>query len=632
MGSRIAGLLVPSPRLARAYSPFNRSVGLRRIPEDHIGLSLVCSLIVHALIVVAILPLMDPSSGSGAATWIDLTASEPAGETSGAASTPAARMTPRTGSSASNRSSAKATPAAHPRPATAVATQPDAKVTAPRPSSKPSSAAETSAAQDRLTLAAPGVGLQISEGGLLSIPKGGEPPASPGATSDAPAFGLEPSVVTSEVTLQAAKTLTTVPILDGLPPDQRALATAPSTSAQALPSLTSTPKAESRPVADPQPDKVRPGIAPGSAARLAAETAPMPTTPSSPFVEPTRDAPLPRQPTTSSADSVPVQDTASIGEVIPALSSPAEPGEPNRSPVLTTAGDLPQMRRPTEAAPEKAKITSGAHRARVSARELETEDSTRYAPPAPPAVTLTSPADGLVVTPDDPPVIVVEGRVENQSTTRVWLVVNDHRISVEASEGRFRKVLPMTEPALRVWAETAPAGKPADRSQIVLVRAIGQRTPSALLVMEWPKGTQDLDVEVSALWRPHPDRLDDASQPVRLAGIPRPSGAAARDIFWLRNIRAGVYTMIVRYHGLPPKGEVHPTLYVPDRDGLAARVAQPIQLDGIGKAILARVLLPQGVLWEQDAWFSGFSDSADTVTKFRFPEGITWVEKKSDLR
>ena len=55
MGSRIAGLLVPSPRLARAYSPFNRSVGLRRIPEDHIGLSLVCSLIVHALIVVAIL-------------------------------------------------------------------------------------------------------------------------------------------------------------------------------------------------------------------------------------------------------------------------------------------------------------------------------------------------------------------------------------------------------------------------------------------------------------------------------------------------------------------------------------------------------------------------------------------------
>jgi hypothetical protein len=278
------------------------------------------------------------------------------------------------------------------------------------------------------------------------------------------------------------------------------------------------------------------------------------------------------------------------------------------------------------------KIISGTHRARVAAKELETEDSTRHAPTAPPAVTLTSPADGLVVTPDDPPVIVVEGRVEDQSTTRVWLVVNDRRIPVEASEGRFRKVLPMTEPALRVWAETAPPDKPADRSQIVMVRAIGQRTPSGLLVMEWPKGTQDLDVEVSALWRPHPDRLDEAAQPVRLAGILRPSGVAARDIFWLRNIRAGVYTMIVRYRGLPRNGEVHPTLYVPDRDGLAERVAQPIRLDGIGKAVLARVLLPQGVLWEQDGWFSGFSESGDTVTKFRFPEGITWVEKKGDLR
>ena len=623
MGSRIAGLLVPSPRPARAYSPFNRSVGLRRIREDHLGLSLVCSLIVHAVIVVAILPLMDLPSGSGAATWVDLTASEPAGETSAAASTPTARMTPRTGSSTSNRSSAKATPAAHPRTAAAVATQPDAKGTAPRPSSMPSGA-EASAAQDRRPLAAPGVGAQISEAGLLSIPEGGEPPAPPRSASDAPAFGPEPSVVTSEVTLQAAKTLTTVPILDGLPSDQRALA----------PSLASTPKAEGRPVADPQPAKVRPGIAPASAAGLlaAAETAPMPTTPPPPFVEPTRDAPLPRQPTTSSANSVPEQDTTSIGDVIPALSSPAEPGEPNRTRVLTTANDLSQTRPSAEAPPEKVKIISGTHRARVAAKELETEDSTRHAPTAPPAVTLTSPADGLVVTPDDPPVIVVEGRVEDQSTTRVWLVVNDRRIPVEASEGRFRKVLPMTEPALRVWAETAPPDKPADRSQIVMVRAIGQRTPSGLLVMEWPKGTQDLDVEVSALWRPHPDRLDEAAQPVRLAGILRPSGVAARDIFWLRNIRAGVYTMIVRYRGLPRNGEVHPTLYVPDRDGLAERVGQPIRLDGIGKAVLARVLLPQGVLWDQEGWFSGFSESGDTVTKFRFPEGITWVEKKGDLR
>ena len=50
------------------------------------------------------------------------------------------------------------------------------------------------------------------------------------------------------------------------------------------------------------------------------------------------------------------------------------------------------------------------------------------------------------------------------------------------------------------------------------------------------------------------------------------------------------------------------------------------------RAIVAKVLLPQGILWEQDDWFSGRSESAETVTKFRLPEGITWTERKIDLR
>ena len=59
---------------------------------------------------------------------------------------------------------------------------------------------------------------------------------------------------------------------------------------------------------------------------------------------------------------------------------------------------------------------------------------------------------------------------------------------------------------------------------------------------------------------------------------------------------------------------------------------RPVRLGSSGRAVLARVLLPQGVLWEQDGWFSGSSESVDTVTKFRFPEGINWVERKADLQ
>jgi hypothetical protein len=41
--------------------------------------------------------------------------------------------------------------------------------------------------------------------------------------------------------------------------------------------------------------------------------------------------------------------------------------------------------------------------------------------------------------------------------------------------------------------------------------------------------------------------------------------------------------------------------------------------------------MPQGVLWEQDSWFTGRSANGDTVTKFRFPDGVSWTERVGDL-
>jgi hypothetical protein len=247
-------------------------------------------------------------------------------------------------------------------------------------------------------------------------------------------------------------------------------------------------------------------------------------------------------------------------------------------------------------------------------------------------IVLSSPADGVIITPDDPPVVVVEGSVDDSRTTTLWVVANDRRIPVRVSDGRFRQIVPAVEPTLRVWAEASRAGEPGSRSQSVTVHTTGSRKPSAILVMEWPRESQDLDVQVSAFWRARPDNLDDVAQPIRLAAVSQPSSAGPSDVFWLRNARPGAYSMVLRYRGLPPNDDVHSTLYVPDGDGMAARAIRPVRLGSSGKAVLARVLFPQGVLWEQDGWFSGSSESVDRVTKFRFPDGISWVERKADLQ
>ena len=286
-----------------------------------------------------------------------------------------------------------------------------------------------------------------------------------------------------------------------------------------------------------------------------------------------------------------------------------------------------------------AKTTFDGPHARVTQEGVETGTgkisggSSGYAPPVPTnGIALSSPADGLIITPDDPPVVVVEGTVDDSRTTSLWVVANDRRIPVRVSDGRFRKIVPVVEPTLRVWAEASLAGEPGSRSQIVTVHITGARKPSAILVIDWPRESQDLDVQVSAFWRTHPDNLDEVAQPVRLTAVSQPSSTGPSDVFWLRNARPGAYRMVLRYGGLPPNGDVHATLYVPDGDGLAVRAIRPVRLGSSGKVVLARVLFPQGVLWEQDGWFSGSSESVDTVTKFRFPDGINWVERKADLQ
>jgi hypothetical protein len=264
---------------------------------------------------------------------------------------------------------------------------------------------------------------------------------------------------------------------------------------------------------------------------------------------------------------------------------------------------------------------------------LEAEDAitVQYAPPTPPIrIALTSPPDGLTLGAHDPPVVVVEGEIGDETVANVWIVANDRRISVAASAGRFRHVLLLPDRLVRIWAET-PDDDTARRSEAVTVRTAGARPRAGVLVMQWPTGTEGATVEISATWRAHPERLDGPVQTVRLPGAATTADGSPSDVFYLRGLRPGVHTLIVRYRGTAPLGDVHPTLYLPDKGHLTSRAVRPVSLNGAGRRVVTKILMPHAILWEQEDWFSGRSESVDTVTKFRIPEGISWVERKADM-
>jgi hypothetical protein len=262
----------------------------------------------------------------------------------------------------------------------------------------------------------------------------------------------------------------------------------------------------------------------------------------------------------------------------------------------------------------------------------ESEDvvSIEYRPPlANSVIVLTSPQDGHTLTASDVPIVVMEGEVDNPYVTRVRLVANDRRITVPVVDRRFRQVIPVLEPLVRLRAEIADAPDGGPASATVTVRGPGAPT-AGVFVMNWTATPPDARPEVIATFRARSDRPDMTEQSVTVESVASRPGAP-KDVFLLRKMHPGVYTFVMRYAGAAGAIAM-PLLYLGRAGAPTAHPLAPLTLAGSGRTPLAKILLPHGVLWDQDDWFSGKSESVDTLTKFRLPEGVTWTERKAPAK
>ena len=596
------------PKHSRRYSPLNRAPGLRRVPDEPIGRAVLSSLVFHAVLVLALVRLTDalPEKSGADVSFIlaDIVASAPVptpttprGERPSAARSAVAKTTTR---------------AAVPNRPTPVAS---ASTTARQPAATPPSriAMATPPALPSSPPAADGIALMPATSTAAGTPEPSAP-STPALEEPSDTGWPEPPprALANAPPTQPAKTLASVPFLRD--------------SSQAAPGPVSlaTLAAEAVPTAPEPPERSeRAAAAPATPHASVAQTPVAPA--SSPF-----GLSLARALVRLDGPRTWVTD-----QPAPTVSGRVLGAAPERL-ILYVNGaptDVNLARRTFEAS---VPLRPGANELRAvvtGPAGIETEDTitVQYVPrPSSKGIVLSSPPDGLTLGPDDPPVAVVEGEIDDKAAVTVWIVANDRRISVAATGGRFRHILLLPDPLVHLWAETAN-GDAVHRSPAVTVRMAGARLPSGVLVMQWPVGTEESSVEVSATWRAHPERLDVPVQSMRLPAASKTVGGAPSDVFYIRGLKPGVYTLIVRYRGSSALGEVRPTLYLPDKDHLTPRALKPVSLNGAGRKVLTKVLMPHAVLWDQEDWFSGRSESVDAVTKFRIPEGISWVERKADL-
>ena len=580
-------------RRPRRYSPFNRSHGLRRLPDDVIGVAVVCSVLFHAAMAFGLVqatqaPRWSPGAESSFINLADLVASVPD-------RTRAAEV-------GSDRPAEHATPAPAPAPATRTSSSPSrSPFQEPPPPEARKAAGEGTAAvtppksPEMLTVPEP---VGTADGGPLAMIS---PPIMD--TRPDPSWTEPPPLPVPG--LAKANPSSSIPVAAQVATAAREL-----TPALMVPGATST-------------ERLEPPLAAASSAPAAEATDR--ARPASPLGMGPRPIAVrfdgPRQRVTD-------QPSQTISGRL--LGGTAE------RVVLYVNGQAIAMS-PTQRAFEiSVPLQPGSNSVRAVAVDpagVEADDliTVQYVmPPLTNRIVLATPDDGLTLGPEDPPVVVVKGEVEDKTIDTVWVVANDRRVPVPTRDGHFRQVLVVSEPVVRLWAEAAVNGSPLQRSKTVTVRSDGSATPTGILVVQWPRGTDRVDVEVDATWRSHADRLDIPAQTISLPALAGTGNGTLSDVFYLRGVKPGVYTLTMRGRGTFPPSDVRSTFYFPGKSGFSECPLRPTRL-GSGRTVLAKVLLPYGVLWSQDDWFSGVSESVDTVTKFRVPEGISWVERRADL-
>jgi len=134
-------------------------------------------------------------------------------------------------------------------------------------------------------------------------------------------------------------------------------------------------------------------------------------------------------------------------------------------------------------------------------------------------------------------------------------------------------------------------------------------------------------IRIKCKWRPHPlaNKATHTTSPD--FNVIEDSGAGQATV---GNAIPGIYTVGLEYDTKQDKATdavFEVTLYADEPSKKKARVIGPLKVRGKGYLPAVRVLLPEGIFWEDDGWFSGIIDSAQGTMKYKSPEGITWQEE-----
>jgi hypothetical protein len=237
-------------------------------------------------------------------------------------------------------------------------------------------------------------------------------------------------------------------------------------------------------------------------------------------------------------------------------------------------------------------------------------------------IAIKSPSDGSVIDCLESADITVAGEVKG-NVDKVKVYVNGVSYEARAANGSFKIRIPAQAEKNFIYAEGYDSYGDRCVSQSLTCRVINLNPVDMIVYLN----CSGAELKVKYGWRPYP--LKDKGGKERDNEF-NMSGNDNQRILTVASGARGIYTIGIENGSAgQEQAEVHVCIFPRDPAKRRVRKLGLIRLGGGAAADkLVRVLLPEGVFWEDDGWFSGELESTHDTIKYKQPEGIAWKEVK----
>jgi len=244
-----------------------------------------------------------------------------------------------------------------------------------------------------------------------------------------------------------------------------------------------------------------------------------------------------------------------------------------------------------------------------------------------PIISFTTPAKNAIIDALKGSRVTMAGTVEGGGIESVRVYLNGSTYEAKVEGGRFSLTAALEKEQNVLYAEAADASGKISKSEVVRFTAVNL-SPKDFTVSAKYAGT-GASFRLACRWKAHPLGGEGAN------GVPGPRfdtlDNAAGGMASVGKAVPGIYTVGVEYD-TGSAGECEAvfevSLYGYDPGLKKVRRVGPVKLRGKGYKPVVRVLMPEWVFWEDDAWFSGIVESGQGTVKYREPEGIVWREEE----